>query len=97
MAINEELKQANSNVMISALCPGPVETEFNKVAKGKFSIKGIDCDYVAKYAIDNALKGKMIIVPTIGMKLGLFATRILPYRLQLKIVYNIQKNKMNKD
>ena len=32
-AINEELKQVKSNVSVSVLCPGPIDTEFNKVAK----------------------------------------------------------------
>ncbi len=95
MAINEELRSKKSNVVICALCPGPVNTEFNKVAKGTFTIKGASSEYVAKYGIDKLLKKKMIIVPTIKMKLGLFFNRFLPYRLQLKIVKNIQirKNK----
>ena len=36
LAIHEELKHQNSKVVISALCPGPVDTEFTKVAHGKF-------------------------------------------------------------
>lgn len=93
MAINEELRQINSNVSISALCPGPVNTEFNKVAKGSFSIKGATSEYVAKYAIDKMFKRKMIIIPTFLMKLGIFATRFAPYRLQLIILYHIQHKK----
>src|SRR5699024_8946349 len=38
MAIYEELRQMKSPVAISALCPGPVNTEFNKVAHGGFSV-----------------------------------------------------------
>ena len=95
MGINEELRQMKSTVQVSALCPGPVSTEFNKVAKGTFAVKEADSNYVAKYAIDKLLKGKMIIVPTFRMKLTLFAMRFAPYRLQLKIAYNIQKRKSN--
>ena len=94
MAINEELRQAKSNVKISALCPGPVNTEFNKVANGTFSIKGVSPDYVAKYAIDKMFKGKMIIIPTTSIKLGLFGLRFLPYRLQLKYTYSFQSSKL---
>ena len=93
MAINEELRQMKSNVVISALCPGPVSTEFNKVAKGKFAIKEANSKDVAKYAIDNLLKRKMLIVPTLRMKLTLFAMRFAPYRLQLIVAYHIQKRK----
>ena len=93
MAINEELRHLNSNVHISALCPGPVDTNFNKVAHGTFSIKGKTPDEVDKYGIDKMFKNKMIIIPGISIKLGIFALRFLPYRLQLKIVYKIQWRK----
>lgn len=93
MAIYEELKHIKSNVVICALCPGPVNTEFNKVAEGKFTVDGASSKYVAKYAIDKMFKKKLIIVPTITMKLGLFFTRFLPYKLLLKIIYQIQYRK----
>lgn len=94
MAINEELRQIKSNVSISALCPGPVNTEFNKVAKGSFSIKGASSEYVSKYAIDKMFEKKMIIIPTFFMKLSIFATRLAPLRLQLIILYHIQHKKI---
>ena len=47
-AIYEELRQEKSNVHISALCPGPVDTNFNKVAKGSFTVKALKPDFVAK-------------------------------------------------
>ena len=58
MAINEELRQMKSNVSISALCPGPTSTEFNKVAKGTFSIKEATSKYVAKYGVEKMFKKK---------------------------------------
>lgn len=96
MAINEELRQKNSNVVISALCPGPTSTEFNKVAKGTFSIKEASSEYVAKYGIDKMFERKMIILPTLSMKLGNFGLRLIPYRLQLIIAYHIQFKKSRK-
>ena len=96
MAINEELRQRASNVIISALCPGPTSTEFNKVAKGSFSIKEASSEYVAKYGIDKMFKGKMIILPTLAMKLGNFLLRLAPYRLQLIFAYHIQSRKTKK-
>ena len=94
MAIYEELKHMNSKVKISALCPGPVDTEFNKVAHGSFNTKSASAEYVAKYAIDKTLKGKLIIIPTLKMKIGVFFNKLLPYKLQLKINYNIQNAKI---
>lgn len=93
MAIYEELRHEKSSVVISALCPGPVSTEFNKVAHGGFSVKEADSRYVAKYAIDKMLQKKLIIVPTLSMKLGLFFSRFLPWKVLLKITYGIQYRK----
>ena len=94
MAINEELRQSGSNVVVSALCPGPVNTNFNKVAHGEFSIKEASSKYVAEYAINKLFKKKMIIIPTFRIKLGIFLLRILPYRIQLIYCYHIQGKKL---
>ena len=94
MAINEELRQSGSNVVVSALCPGPVNTNFNKVAMGEFSIKEASPKYVSEYAIDKMFKKKMIIVPTLRIKLGIFLLRLIPYRLQLIYCYHIQGKKL---
>ena len=96
MAINEELRQMKSNVSISALCPGPVNTNFNKVAHGEFSIKEISPKIVAKVAVDKMFKRKMLIIPTFKMQCAVFFTRFIPYRLQLIIAYHIQGKKLEK-
>ena len=91
MGIYEELKSQNSKVRISALCPGPVNTNFNNVAGGYFNTKSLSSSYVAKYAIDQMFKNKLIIIPSLKMKLAIFFTRLIPTKLMLKIVYKIQK------
>ena len=93
MGIYEELRRAKSNVHISALCPGPVDTNFNRVAKGIFKIKGANKDYVAKYGIDKMLKGKLIIIPTFKMKMTIFFQKFIPTKHLLRITYKIQKRK----
>ena len=93
MAIYEELRQMKSNVKISALCPGPVDTEFNKVAKGVFNLKEANSSYIAKYAIEKMFKHKLLIIPQAKIKLGIFMIRFIPYKLQLLITYHIQKRK----
>lgn len=93
MAINEELRKDKINVVISALCPGPTTTEFNKVAHGTFNLKSATSYEVAKYGIDKMFERKMIIIPTLKIKLGVFLTRFIPYRLQLIISYYIQNKK----
>ena len=92
--IYEELRRAKSNVHISCLCPGPVDTNFNKVAGGSFTIKALSSEYVAKYGIDGCLNNKLVIVPGFGVRAGVFFSRLLPTKLLLKIVYNVQKKKV---
>lgn len=96
LAIYEELRHMNTNVKISVLCPGPVDTNFNKVAGGSFNTKSATSEYVARYAIDKMFKNKLIIIPTLRMKLAIFTTRFIPTKLLLKINYNIQNIKINK-
>ena len=93
MAIYEELRRAKSNVHISVLCPGPVNTEFNKVAGGKFSINSLSKEKVAKYAIDKSLKNKLIIIPGLMTKLGVFINRFVPWKLSMRFIYEIQYRK----
>ena len=97
LAIYEELRHMKSNVHISALCPGPVSTEFNKVAKGVFNLKEMNSEYVAKYGINKMFKNKLIIVPGLFVKLGLFFNRFVPWKLSLMISYHIQKRKYPND
>lgn len=92
-AIYEELRRKGSRVKVSALCPGPVNTEFNKVAKVKFAMKGISSEMCAKTAIDGALNGKLIIIPGGALKAGLFFRRFVPEKALLKIAYNFQRRK----
>ena len=91
--INKELKKAKSNVRVSVLCPGPVQTNFNNVAKVQFSTKGLTSDYVAKYAIDKFLKGKEIIIPGLAIKTVYAFNKILPRNLMSEFAYHTQKAK----
>ena len=93
-AIREELKKQHSRVQISILCPGPVNTNFNKVADVQFALKGLSSEYVAKYAIEKMLKGKFYIVPGWKIKLAKIGCKIAPTRLVAKISYNMQKRKI---
>lgn len=94
-AVYEELRRRHSAVKISCFCPGPVRTEFNDVAGVSFSVKGIEQAYAARYAIDKALKGKLIIMPTFGMKSANFLMRFLPEKSVTAMCYNVQKKKVN--
>ncbi len=92
-AISRELKKAKSDVKVSCLCPGPVDTNFNNVANVKFTLKPLTSEYVAKYAIDNMLKGKKIIIPGIKTKFLHLISKISPTNISSKVVFNNQTKK----
>ena len=95
-AIREELKKDKSKVQISILCPGPVNTNFNKVANVKFNLKEADSQDVANYAIKKLEQGKFYIIPGFGVKLAKFGVRLLPTTLISKMTYKVQQRKLER-
>ena len=93
-AIREELKKEHSKVQISILCPGPVETNFNKVANVDFHLREANSMKVAKYAIRKLEKGKFYIVPGIDIKISRLGAKILPANIISKFAYMAQKRKL---
>ncbi len=89
-----ELKKRKSNVVISCLCPGPVDTNFNKTAGVSFSVKPLSSDFVAEYALKEMFKGKMVIIPGFKMKCAKFFSRFVSDKFLLRTVYKIQKKKV---
>ena len=92
-ALYEELRRRGVDKHISVLCPGPVNTNFNKVANVKFNIKSLEAPEVAKYAIDKMFKNKLLIIPGATVRMGVFLSRFLPLKALLKITYNNQDKK----
>lgn len=82
-AIANEL--ANTNITVSVLCPGPVETEFSEVAGMK--VKNIKffrrarlatAEEVAEIGYRGMLKGKKVIIPKLSNKTLTLLVRFLP-------------------
>ena len=95
-ALYYEEKIKKTKVNVSVLCPGPVETNFNNVAGVTFAVKPLSSTYVARYAIDQMFKKKMLIIPGTKVKLAKFFGRFASDKLLLKMTYNIQKKKASK-
>lgn len=91
--IRAELKKSKSNVKLSLLCPGPVNTNFNNVAGVKFNLHSLSSEKVAKYAINKMLKGKFMIVPGIYIKILRVLSKISPNNITSKCVYFMQERK----
>ena len=92
-AVDYELKRKGSRVRVSALCPGPVDTEFNDTAGVKFAVKGLNSAAVAEYALTQMFRGKTTIVPGAAMKAGCFFTRLVPKGALLSVAYGFQRRK----
>jgi len=101
LALFEELRREKSNVKISVLCPGPIKTEFEEVAKVSFGNgdeKGrnliiADKKKVASYAVEQMLRGKLIIIPGKLMKIAVLSRRILPEKTLCRLLYFLQSKK----
>lgn len=94
--VAEELRRKHSNVYIGCLCPGPVDTEFNKVANVEFALKGISANYCANYAITQMFKKKITIVPAFKMKALVVLARFIPSKLYIRIAAKQQRKKIYK-
>lgn len=75
--IREELKKEKSNVKISILCPGPVKTNFTKVANVKFNLREANSYDIAKYAINHL--NRFYIVPRIRYKISKIRSQTFPF------------------
>lgn len=88
-AIDEELRSANANVTVTALCPGAVATEF--VTAG--NLDGVDVwknakspASVAKVGYDAMMRGKLIAINQFSLKFLLYwVVPFLPRRTVLKM------------
>lgn len=96
LALREELRRRGSRVVVSTLCPGPVDTEFNNVADVKFALAGLNSRQVAQYALKKTFQGKAIILPGATIKLARLGMGLLPTTLLSRIMYNMQSKKGGK-
>lgn len=92
-AVAQELKESGSAVYVAALCPGPVNTEFNDNADVIFAMKGISAQTCVAEAIKGLNRHQTIIAPTLPVKMGLFASKVLPMGFTMKLVGRQQKSK----
>ena len=96
-SINKELRKSKSNVYVGVVCPGPVDTNFNKKLDIKFSVKPTSAKEVAKYSIDKMFNKKQVIVPGIKNKLGVLASKLLPNKILEEYIYNMQREKIRRN
>ena len=91
-ALHGEL--APKGVRVTALCPGPVPTEFQARAGIKPGIDSVVLSVspadVARAGFDGLMAGKRLVLPGIGMKIIPFLLRFVPRGVVLGLVSRIQ-------
>ena len=95
-ALAEELR--NTDVTVTALCPGPTHTDFANTAEMSrsrlFNTFGIaDAADVAKYGFDAMMHGKRLAIPGLRNKILAQANRIAPRALTARITRMAQETR----
>lgn len=91
--VAEELRLEGSKVYVCALCPGPVDTEFNENADVVFALKGISPEQCVADALRGMKKKKNIIVPGTFVRLGSIFSKVVPDCILLPLIAGRQKKK----
>lgn len=94
-SIHEELRKKKSRVYVCALCPGPVDTEFNRRADVVFALPGITPQECVREALRGMFLHKTIIVPTWILRLGCSLQRLVPDCILLPLIGTKQKSKFS--
>lgn len=92
-AVQTELRRIKSHVKVSVLCPGPVDTQFNRRAGITGFFKGITASQCAAWTLADMRRGKAVITPSIKVTLIALLIRFLPIRTASYCAYLIQKGK----
>jgi short-subunit dehydrogenase len=91
-ALHAELSP--KGVRVTALCPGPVPTEFQDRAGIKPGIDsallGVSAADVARAGFEGLMSGKRLVLPGLGMKIIPFLLRFVPRGVVLGLVSRIQ-------
>lgn len=101
-AIHQEV--AGQGVTVTALCPGPVDTDFWQIADwevagkrtSQSAIPGsamISAKDAARAGVDGLAADKRVVVPGIPMRAAMLATRYIPHALKLPVVERVMRGR----
>jgi len=101
-AIHQEV--AGNGVTVTALCPGPVETEFWQgadwqVAGGRSFEKAIPRPAlvsprdVARAGVDGLAAGRRVVVPGLPMRAAMLASRYIPHAVKLPVIETVMRRR----
>ena len=101
-AIHQEV--SGEGITVTALCPGPVETDFWKeadwqVAGGRSFEKAfpkpalVSVQDVAKAGIDGLESGSRVVVPGLTMRAAMLASRYIPHAVKLPAIERVMRRR----
>jgi uncharacterized protein len=89
-AMHQEL--APSGIKVTALCPGPVPTEFQARAglrgeRAQSVLLSLSAERVARIGYDGFIRGRRVVVAGIGNEIAVFLVRIVPHAILMPLLY----------
>ncbi|CAN5126323.1 SDR family oxidoreductase [soil metagenome] len=88
-AIAEEVR--GSGVTVTALCPGPTKTNFEKRANMHFKSTRMSPETVAKAGYEGLMNGKSVVFVRGSSHLQSVISRIIPHSLSLRVMKRFNK------
>ena len=94
LSLSEALHQeyGRRGIRVTALCPGPVPTEFQQRAglrdeRSQTALLSLSAERVARIGYDGFMRGKRVVVAGFGNRVAVFLLRIIPNALLLPLMY----------
>jgi len=89
-ALHQEL--ARRGIKVTALCPGPVPTEFQARAglrgeRAQSVLLSLSTERVARIGYNGFSRGRRVVVAGIGNKIAVFLVRIVPHAILMPLLY----------
>lgn len=95
LALRQELQ--GTGVVISALCPGPTTTDFQRRAgireQASSHARVLSAAEVAQTGYRGLWRGQSVVVPGWGNRFSAFATRFLPRQMQAQITAKLNRDR----
>ena len=94
LSLSEALHQefGRRGIRVTALCPGPVATEFQQRAglhdeRFQSVLLSLSAERVARIGYDGLMRGKRVVVAGFGNRVAVFLLRVIPNVLLLPLMY----------
>lgn len=81
----------DTGVTVSVLCPGPTKTDFARRAGRKDAVSAMNAKSVAMAGYQGMTRGKLVIIPGLKYRLGVWAARLLPARMTARAMRKWQE------